>query len=553
MATKRIDGNVLDSFVSRNNQGSSIKSVTSQILTNADNISTNSNNISNNSNSISSLQSNKQDTITTSTNISCNSLTTSNPATIAYALRMNKPQNVIITPTINDVIMWLDGNVNYYSNTINTRIDTSTNITHLLPTIMNSSVSLSTQTALRVLTLDSNKNIVSSSTTTTQLGYLDATSSVQTQLNGKQSSITNTTDFTMRDLTLRKIVTNDNTQTHNILGKATVGTSSDSKGTLTNNFSSTTTKSNDTDIQDANRAFANDNVSTTTTNNMFSAICLQLAPTMTLTTGRAIGDIMLIRETLTTSSFMMSAFQGSTYRDIAKFGYANSFVRGFLKVNSNATPSEALDVNGNVTISGTTLTVNSTPIHSSRVVYNSVSWSNTTGPTWNDPTITWANGSYYKLISFTSGYVNNKIRGTIINLTNDVNRTNFLRICPSVSGNINNTSTENNSWYLRRSSGWIALDNNSGNTYCIICISAEQNCEISFEIDTYRRIISGGRQQIQFKCSWTERNIGCVKTEGSFHITNATNDIDGMYIFFNGSPSLGTPSWSGYLEVEGNK
>lgn len=45
-------------------------------------------------------------------------------------------------------------------------------------------------TASRVLTTDSGNNIVSSSTTLTQLSYLDATSSIQTQLNTKLSSAT---------------------------------------------------------------------------------------------------------------------------------------------------------------------------------------------------------------------------------------------------------------------------------------------------------------------------------------------------------------------------
>lgn len=46
-------------------------------------------------------------------------------------------------------------------------------------------VRVTSETASRVAVLDASKNIVSSSVTTTTLGYLDATSSVQTQLNTK--------------------------------------------------------------------------------------------------------------------------------------------------------------------------------------------------------------------------------------------------------------------------------------------------------------------------------------------------------------------------------
>ena len=44
-------------------------------------------------------------------------------------------------------------------------------------------------TASRVLTTDASSNIAASSITTTTLGYLDASSSIQTQLNGKQATI----------------------------------------------------------------------------------------------------------------------------------------------------------------------------------------------------------------------------------------------------------------------------------------------------------------------------------------------------------------------------
>ena len=43
---------------------------------------------------------------------------------------------------------------------------------------------------------DSNKKLVSSSTTNTQLSYLDATSSIQTQLNSKDVTSTSTNTLT---------------------------------------------------------------------------------------------------------------------------------------------------------------------------------------------------------------------------------------------------------------------------------------------------------------------------------------------------------------------
>ena len=54
-------------------------------------------------------------------------------------------------------------------------------------TVTTPSIIVSSETASRVAILDGSKNIKSSSTTTTQLSYLDATSSIQTQLNSKKS------------------------------------------------------------------------------------------------------------------------------------------------------------------------------------------------------------------------------------------------------------------------------------------------------------------------------------------------------------------------------
>jgi hypothetical protein len=52
----------------------------------------------------------------------------------------------------------------------------------------NGDLNLTGLTASRVLTTDGDKDLVSSSVTTTTLGFLDATSSIQTQLNGKQAT-----------------------------------------------------------------------------------------------------------------------------------------------------------------------------------------------------------------------------------------------------------------------------------------------------------------------------------------------------------------------------
>jgi len=53
---------------------------------------------------------------------------------------------------------------------------------------VNSNINLTTLTASTALISDASKNIISSSVTSTTLSYLDATSSVQTQLNGKANT-----------------------------------------------------------------------------------------------------------------------------------------------------------------------------------------------------------------------------------------------------------------------------------------------------------------------------------------------------------------------------
>jgi hypothetical protein len=58
---------------------------------------------------------------------------------------------------------------------------------------VNGAVNIPTLTASSVLVTDASSNLSSSSVTSTTLGYLDATSSIQTQLNGKQASLSGLT------------------------------------------------------------------------------------------------------------------------------------------------------------------------------------------------------------------------------------------------------------------------------------------------------------------------------------------------------------------------
>jgi len=76
-----------------------------------------------------------------------------------------------------------------------TGTQTLTNKTITSPTF-STSTTYSYATALRVPMFDSNKKLVSSSTTNTQLSYLDATSSIQTQLNSKDVTSTSTNTLT---------------------------------------------------------------------------------------------------------------------------------------------------------------------------------------------------------------------------------------------------------------------------------------------------------------------------------------------------------------------
>jgi len=80
-----------------------------------------------------------------------------------------------------------------------TGTQTLTNKTITSPTF-STSTTYSYATALRVPMFDSNKKLVSSSTTNTQLSYLDATSSIQTQLNSKDVTSTSTNTLTNKTI-----------------------------------------------------------------------------------------------------------------------------------------------------------------------------------------------------------------------------------------------------------------------------------------------------------------------------------------------------------------
>ncbi len=77
-------------------------------------------------------------------------------------------------------------------------------------TVSSGEITSSSLTASRVLVAGASKEIQSSSVTTTTLGFLDATSSIQTQLNGKQATITGgATTITSSDLTVSRALASD--------------------------------------------------------------------------------------------------------------------------------------------------------------------------------------------------------------------------------------------------------------------------------------------------------------------------------------------------------
>jgi hypothetical protein len=97
-----------------------------------------------------------------------------------------------------------------YLNSVTSNVQTQINskqatITGAATTIVSSDLSAS-----KVVVSDASGKVAASAVSTTTLGYLDATSSIQTQLNAKQATITGAaTSITSADLTASKVVVSD--------------------------------------------------------------------------------------------------------------------------------------------------------------------------------------------------------------------------------------------------------------------------------------------------------------------------------------------------------
>ncbi len=133
----------------------------------------------------------------------------------------------------------------------------------------------------------------------------------------------------------------------------------DVRGVLTVQQTQTQIFSANSDPSDSGRTFVMQNNSATNAANQYANITMQINAAGSLTGGRVLGDIRLVRETLNQSNafFMFSAFrQDGNYWDFAKIGYDTSYYAGSLSVGKTSAPNTTLDVNG--IISGTALLVN---------------------------------------------------------------------------------------------------------------------------------------------------------------------------------------------------
>lgn len=102
----------------------------------------------------------------------------------------------------------------------------------------------------------------------------------------------------------------------------------DIRGIATVQTSSTSAYATDIDMGDLGRFFVMQNNSTSAAANQFSNISLQIYPTGSLSGGRCLADIRLIRETANQSNsfFLFSGFrQGGSYKDFFKIGFDYSW------------------------------------------------------------------------------------------------------------------------------------------------------------------------------------------------------------------------------------
>jgi hypothetical protein len=124
------------------------------------------------------------------------------------------------------------------------------------------------------------------------------------------------------------------------------------RGTVTISQEVIGERTDDLDPSDARRIVTIQNTSSGLLPLGYCCLSFGIKPSVNTTSGRAVGDMTLVRESNTASTFYLSAFQGATYRDIARFGHSNSYVRGWLKVGANSSANAPLDVQGDSLLRG---------------------------------------------------------------------------------------------------------------------------------------------------------------------------------------------------------
>jgi len=115
-----------------------------------------------------------------------------------------------------------------------------------------------------------------------------------------------------------------------ITGRAQIG-GTDSRGVLTVQTGSTQTYTANTDPTDAGRFFVMQNTSTTNAAGQYSNITLQINPGGSIGSGRVLGDIRLVRNSLngTSARFVFSAFRDdATYKDYLSLDFAGATFAG---------------------------------------------------------------------------------------------------------------------------------------------------------------------------------------------------------------------------------